>query len=320
MIENAEDGTYSVPWVITYNPERKVDVEGNVLVDTITSGAVNATVYDEQKPFVVEAYVAGAEDAESDGAPDALFRAFEQEWGNDVVVSKNEAGRTSWTWTVPDKSAHDLDEDTHYTYVVTYYTKVSKDKILSGYVGNKIAESGAGNTRDGKVVMPVQKLTVGKEAAQVEPDYTQWRITFKRPNQNYALSRVAVEDTLPSASFGGNTYVDEFVNVAASEDPEHGYAITGLYEDEGERAEVDYIDGAATFQITFYKQAGDGEDAQGLLEKKDGDDGEITVCMNHDGPGLWDVPAPMMQGFLAAGICPAGLEDMLESGDVVYGK
>ncbi len=50
------------------------------------------------------------------------------------------------------------------------------------------------------------------------------------------------------------------------------------------------------------------------------DDGEIVIGVNHEGPGLWDVPAPMMQGFLAAGICPAGLEEMLETGEIVYGE
>lgn len=49
------------------------------------------------------------------------------------------------------------------------------------------------------------------------------------------------------------------------------------------------------------------------------DDGEFTVSVNHDGPGLWDVPAPMMQGLLASGVCPASLEDLLESGEMVYG-
>ena len=49
------------------------------------------------------------------------------------------------------------------------------------------------------------------------------------------------------------------------------------------------------------------------------DDGEFTVSVNHDGPGLWDVPAPMMKGLLASGICPASLEDLLESGETVYG-
>lgn len=49
------------------------------------------------------------------------------------------------------------------------------------------------------------------------------------------------------------------------------------------------------------------------------DDGEISICANHEGPGLWDVPAPMMQGLLAAGLCPAGLEDALEQEDVIYG-
>ena len=48
------------------------------------------------------------------------------------------------------------------------------------------------------------------------------------------------------------------------------------------------------------------------------DDGEISFCVNHDGPGLWDVPAPLMQGFLLCGVCPAGLEKLLKSGETVY--
>jgi len=49
------------------------------------------------------------------------------------------------------------------------------------------------------------------------------------------------------------------------------------------------------------------------------DDGEFTISVNHDGPGLWDVPAPFMKGFLAAGVCPAALEKLLKGGEVVYG-
>ena len=49
------------------------------------------------------------------------------------------------------------------------------------------------------------------------------------------------------------------------------------------------------------------------------ENGKIVVSANRDGPGLWDVPAPMMQGFLAAGICPAGLEELLKTGEIVYG-
>jgi len=50
------------------------------------------------------------------------------------------------------------------------------------------------------------------------------------------------------------------------------------------------------------------------------DDGEFTVSVNHDGPGLWDVPAAFMKGFLAAGICPAALEKLLKGGEIVYGE
>lgn len=49
------------------------------------------------------------------------------------------------------------------------------------------------------------------------------------------------------------------------------------------------------------------------------DDGEFTVSVNHDSPGLWDVPAVFMKGFLAAGICPAALEKLLKGGEIVYG-
>ena len=48
--------------------------------------------------------------------------------------------------------------------------------------------------------------------------------------------------------------------------------------------------------------------------------GEVVISANHDGPGLWDIPAPLMQGFLAAGICPGELEEKLKSGEIVYGN
>ena len=50
------------------------------------------------------------------------------------------------------------------------------------------------------------------------------------------------------------------------------------------------------------------------------EDGEVIISSNRDGPGLWDVPAPMMEGFLAAGICPGELEEKLKTGEIVYGE
>lgn len=49
--------------------------------------------------------------------------------------------------------------------------------------------------------------------------------------------------------------------------------------------------------------------------------GGILLCESTgDPPELWDVPAPMMEGLLAAGVCPASLEMLLKSGEAVYGE
>ena len=79
------------------------------------------------------------------------------------------------------------------------------------------------------------------------------------------------------------------------------------------------LDFALDFDIPeeLREMAGIPEDAPVHVELLD--DGEFTVSVNHDGPGLWDVPAPMMKGLLAAGVCPAALENLLESGETVYG-
>ncbi len=50
-----------------------------------------------------------------------------------------------------------------------------------------------------------------------------------------------------------------------------------------------------------------------------GEDG-ILLRENDGEPGLWDVPLPLMEGFMAAGVCPASLELLLRSREVVYGK
>lgn len=65
------------------------------------------------------------------------------------------------------------------------------------------------------------------------------------------------------------------------------------------------------------ERAGIPEDAPLHVELLD--EGEITISVNHDGPGLWDVPAPMMRGLLGAGVCPSVLEDLMAEGDDVYG-
>lgn len=47
--------------------------------------------------------------------------------------------------------------------------------------------------------------------------------------------------------------------------------------------------------------------------------GGVLLAENNGEPGLWDVPVPIMEGFLASGICPVSLEVLLKSGEVVYG-
>ena len=76
---------------------------------------------------------------------------------------------------------------------------------------------------------------------------------------------------------------------------------------------------AVNFEVPddLREKAGIPEDAPLHVELLD--DGEITISMNHDSPGLWDVPVPMMLGFLAAGVCPSALEDVLEAGEIMYG-
>ena len=90
--------------------------------------------------------------------------------------------------------------------------------------------------------------------------------------------------------------------------------------DDDGRCPYDALAFAVNFEIPddLREKAGIPEGAPLHVELLD--DGEITISMNHDSPGLWDVPAPMMQGFLAAGVCPSALEDVLESGEVIYGK
>jgi hypothetical protein len=89
--------------------------------------------------------------------------------------------------------------------------------------------------------------------------------------------------------------------------------------DDGESCPYDALDFALNFDIPdeLRELAGIPKDAPVHAELLD--DGEITISVNHDGPGLWDIPAPMMQGLLAAHICPSALEGMLESGEIVYG-
>ena len=49
--------------------------------------------------------------------------------------------------------------------------------------------------------------------------------------------------------------------------------------------------------------------------------GGILFCESMgDPPGLWDIPAPVMESLLSAGVCPASLEMLLKSGEAVYGE
>ena len=68
----------------------------------------------------------------------------------------------------------------------------------------------------------------------------------------------------------------------------------------------------------FRELAGLSEDA--VLHAEFPEDGTILLRRNGGAPGLWDVPAPMMEGLLASGVCPGSLEEFLKSGEAVYGN
>ena len=89
--------------------------------------------------------------------------------------------------------------------------------------------------------------------------------------------------------------------------------------EDGKTCPYDALDFALDFDIPdeLRERAGIPEGAP--LHAELLDDGEITISTNHDGPGLWDVPAPLMKGLLATGICPSILKDLLEDGEVIYG-
>ncbi len=89
--------------------------------------------------------------------------------------------------------------------------------------------------------------------------------------------------------------------------------------EDGEICPYEALDFALNLDIPdeLRERAGIPSDAPVHVELLD--DGEFSVSVNRNGPGLWDVPAPMMQGFLAAGVCPSALEDLLEAGESVYG-
>ncbi len=67
----------------------------------------------------------------------------------------------------------------------------------------------------------------------------------------------------------------------------------------------DAMDFALNFDIPdeLRERAGIPKDAPVHAELLD--EGEIIISVNHEGPGLWDIPAPTMQGLLAAGVCPS---------------
>ena len=48
-------------------------------------------------------------------------------------------------------------------------------------------------------------------------------------------------------------------------------------------------------------------------------DGSITFSTSRDEPGLWDIPPAIMSEYLAKGICPASLEELMNTGETIYG-
>lgn len=63
--------------------------------------------------------------------------------------------------------------------------------------------------------------------------------------------------------------------------------------------------------------AGIADDA--ILHAEFPEEGGILIRENDGEPCLWDIPTPLMEGFLASGVCPASLEELMRSGEVVYG-
>ncbi|MDO4806702.1 MAG: Cna B-type domain-containing protein [Coriobacteriales bacterium] len=236
----------SVKWTVIYNPDGKIDVEGATISDKVWKGAKNVTTYDQTKPLTITAYSsvdytkgdAGANDSFTlkDGCETVVLVDGTGEhngWDalDEVADYLDDAHLSTWSWTIPPKDGTDRKENNHYTYVITYYTKVLNDaNRKSGYVGNQASESIADITRDKSVefpgIGPDYDVEIDKKYLQDDyvtetvrdPDtgktktvtnvYTQWEVTFDR--RASGQDRALVEDTLPHTEINGVVYTDTF--------------------------------------------------------------------------------------------------------------
>lgn len=242
-----------VPWTVIYNPDGKIDVEGATITDKIWKGAKNVTTYDQTKPLTITAYSAvnytkgdaGANDSFTlkDGCETVVLVDGTGEhngWDalDEVTDYLDDAHLSTWSWTIPPKDGTDRKENNHYTYVITYYTKVLNDaNRKSGYVGNQASENIADITRDKSVefpgVGPDYDVEIDKKYLQDDyvtetvrdPDtgktktvtnvYTQWEVTFDR--RVSGQDRALVEDTLPHTEINGVVYTDTFESAGYKE-------------------------------------------------------------------------------------------------------
>ncbi|MBP3902685.1 MAG: hypothetical protein J6D53_14725, partial [Blautia sp.] len=302
-----------VQWSVVYNPDQNVDVEGSTIVDQFYKGSKRAVSYvtdDESRPFKVMAYA-------GKGTVDEVTGVFTPAVGDEPILVKSgwdgvtvqgyqkkgadgKEQLASWTWQIPEKSKS-LDENTHYTYVITYWTKVERSKaIAGGYIRNQVAESFAGLTRDRTKNIPgdgdgtdspikVTKRYLEDEYIKGEGDtpdksYTKWEITFDR--RSTALEAAIAEDTLPHISYNGQILADTFVE---DTEGEHRWKVDGL--GDGEVCVPVVSQQGYDVEFWFYTQYSDDgnedNDVEGLRAIGDGYSKEIKITYWTDNSIPW---------------------------------
>lgn len=77
-------------------------------------------------------------------------------------------------------------------------------------------------------------------------------------------------------------------------------------------------DGPITLPDYVRREAGIPETAK-LGAIVDPTDHSVTLCLSEHKHDLWDVPEELLEAFQKAGVCLGALEEMLMTGEIVYG-
>ena len=242
------DGLYEQTWKIVVNQDHKMPMGGTRIHDWITVNSRPFMTFTGDGLAILVTMENG--DTETRNVP----------WSALQISTSGDGTPYGWSYLTPET-------DGKAAYEITLKTLIDSSGALNtltlangAQVHNSYDEGQTTVGVIGENVFNIQKDAIGTTDTESE-----WKITVSIPGGG--LSDLRVTDDLPKLEYGGQTYIDYFVDGSME--------IEGLLE--GESWRVSFNENQRTFTLAFYKTGTQNSANAGLLPTTDGQPRDIVI-------------------------------------------